>query len=105
VVAVHDDRMAESVAGRVPLVISGHFHKPSARVVDGTLFLRVGTTGGSGFTVFTRTGGTPLSAEILYFKPAAPASLVAYDEVTQSPETGDLTVKRHLVAEEFALPR
>src|SRR5207253_565781 len=27
IVAVHDDRMAESVTGMVPLVLSGHFHK------------------------------------------------------------------------------
>src|SRR5437868_643026 len=53
IVAVHDDRMAQAVAGYVPLVISGHFHKSSAKVVNGTLFLRVGSTGGAGANVFT----------------------------------------------------
>ncbi|HEX8098790.1 MAG TPA: metallophosphoesterase [Actinomycetota bacterium] len=101
VVAVHDDRMAESVAGRVPLVVSGHFHQASARVLNGTLYLRDGTTGGAGFTVFTQTGGIPLSAEILYFSPGPPATLVAFDRITQSPETGNLSVERHLVAQEF----
>ena len=38
IVAVHDDRMAEAVAGYVPLVVSGHFHQQSARAVGGTLF-------------------------------------------------------------------
>ncbi len=100
IVAVHDDRMAEDVAGRVPLVISGHFHRPSASVVDGTLFLRIGSTGGAGANVFTQTGGVPLSAEILHFQPGPPPVLVAYDLVAQSPETGSLTFERHLVQAE-----
>jgi predicted MPP superfamily phosphohydrolase len=101
VVAVHDDRMAEAAAGFVPLVISGHFHKPSVRVVNGTLFLRVGSTGGAGANVYTQQGGVPLEAEILYFERTATPKLVAYDLIQQSPESGSLTVKRHLVVQEF----
>jgi predicted MPP superfamily phosphohydrolase len=101
IVAVHDDRMAEAVAGLVPLVLSGHFHEPSARVVNGTLFLRVGSTGGAGANVFTQEGGVSLSAEILYFDRAGEHELVAYDLIEQSPETGSLVVERHLVATEF----
>jgi predicted phosphodiesterase len=104
IVAVHDDRMAEAVAGYVPLVISGHFHVPSARVVDGTLYLRIGSTGGAGANVFTTQSGVPLSAEILHFDPGTnggPPRLVAYDLITQSPTTGSLTIQRHLVADEF----
>jgi hypothetical protein len=69
--------------------------------VDGTLFLRVGTTGGAGPTSFTEEGDVPLSAEILYFEPGDPAALVAWDVIQQLPATGDLTVTRHLAAEEF----
>ncbi|MEX0989924.1 MAG: metallophosphoesterase [Actinomycetota bacterium] len=104
VVAVHDDRVGEPLAGRVPLVVSGHYHEASARVIDGTLFLRAGTTGGAGPISFTSEGGVPLSAEILYFDPASTtdgASLVAWDVVEQDPGTGNLTVTRHLVEEEF----
>lgn len=101
IVAVHDDRMAEAVAGYTPLVISGHFHKPSARVVDGTLYLRVGSTGGAGANVFTQVGGVPLSAEVLYFSRESPHTLVAYDLIEQSPESGSLTVRRHLIEEEY----
>jgi predicted MPP superfamily phosphohydrolase len=101
ILAVHDDRMAEAAAGLVPLVLSGHFHAPSARVVNGTLFLRVGSTGGAGANVFTQEGGVPLSAEILYFDRAGTNGLVAYDLIQQSPESGSLVVERHLVAEEF----
>jgi predicted phosphodiesterase len=102
VVLVHDDRMAEAVAGRVPLVLSGHFHHHAARETDGTLFLRAGTTGGSGADVFTEPGGIPLSAEILYFDTStAQPTLVGFDVIEQSPETGSLTIDRHLVEREF----
>jgi predicted phosphodiesterase len=101
IVAVHDDRMAQSVAGHVPLVISGHFHVNGSRTQDGTLYLRVGTTGGSNFATFLPDQGIPLSAEVLYFEPGTPPRLVAYDLIEQSPKTGALTVTRQLVEEEF----
>lgn len=101
VVAVHDDRMAEEVAGRVPLVLSGHFHEEGERVDHGTLYLRAGSTGGSGFNVFTEPGGIPLSADVLYFAREPEPKLIAYDVIDQSPESGSLTVDRHVVEDEF----
>ena len=101
VVAVHDDRMAESVAGFVPVVLSGHFHEEAQAVDHGTLYLRAGSTGGSGFGVFARTGGVPLSAEVLYFQRAPEPKLIAYDVIDQSPQSGSLTVDRHVVRREF----
>jgi predicted MPP superfamily phosphohydrolase len=102
VVAVHDDRMAEAVAGRVPLVISGHFHETAATVRNGTLFLRIGTTGGSGAGIF-RDLGVPFSAEVLYFSRDTQPELVAYDVIEQLPESGSLTVQRVNVVQEFGL--
>ena len=107
IVAVHDDRMAEDVAGDVPLVISGHFHQASSRYLDGTLFLRIGSTGGAGANVFVTGSGVPLSAEILHFRPATdgePPSLVAWDLVTQSPVSGDITIQRHTVEAQSTSP-
>jgi predicted phosphodiesterase len=101
VVAVHDDRMAEAVAGRVPLVLSGHFHENKATVVDGTLFLRVGTTGGSGAGIFRGLEGIPFAAEVLYFSIEEEPRLIAYDLIEQLPESGSLTVQRVTIAEEF----
>jgi predicted phosphodiesterase len=99
VVAVHDDRMAASVAGYVPLVISGHFHENRITVVDGTLYLRVGTTGGSGAGIF-RGLDVPLSAEVLYFDRTT-RRLLAYDLIEEDIQTGALTVHRHVISEEF----
>jgi hypothetical protein len=70
-------------------------------VVDGTLFLRDGSTGGAGANVFTQEGGIPLQAEILTFSKTDPPRLVAFDLIQQSPETGSLIIERHLVSEEF----
>lgn len=100
VVAVHDDRMAEDLAGRVPLVISGHFHDPLTAIRQGTLYLRVGSTGGAGVNIFSEEGGVPLSAQILTFRTSDTGSeLVAYDRIEQSPTSGSLTVRRHRVSE------
>jgi predicted phosphodiesterase len=101
IVAVHDHRMADAVAGQVPLVVSGHFHRNHVDAVDGTIYLEVGTTGGAGPTGFTLEGDLPFSAEVLYFRPAAEggARLVAWDLVIQFPETGTLQIERHLASE------
>lgn len=106
VVAVHDDRMAEDAAGLVSVVAGGHFHENTATVRDGTLFLRVGTTGGAGPTGGFRSDGEQvlLAAEILYFRPATadgPAELIAWDVIQQDTGSGDLTVERHVLASEF----
>jgi hypothetical protein len=99
IVAVHDDRMAEQIAGTVPLVISGHYHVFAQRVEKDTVYLRVGSTGGTGETVFTEPGGFPLSAELLIFDRGDPPTLVAFDLVAQSPESGSISLTRHLVSD------
>ncbi|HEX6399112.1 MAG TPA: metallophosphoesterase, partial [Actinomycetota bacterium] len=101
VVAVHDHRMAQEVAGRVPLVVSGHFHRNHVEVIEGTIYLEIGTTGGAGPTGFTSEGDDPFAAEVLYFRPGADGAmrLVAWDVVTQFPETASLQIERHLVSE------
>jgi predicted phosphodiesterase len=101
ILAVHDDRMAEEIAGLAPLVLSGHFHEESQQVERGTLYLRIGSTGGSGFNVYTEPGGVPLSAEVLYFRRGPEPELIAYDVIDQSPQSGSLTVQRHVVRREF----
>lgn len=99
VVAVHDDRMAQELVGRVPVVLSGHFHKARASSMGGTLYLRAGSTGGAGVNMFRDSTPVPLSATVLYFERDGEADLIAYDLVQQSPTTGRLIIQRHLVAE------
>ena len=101
ILLVHDDRMALGVAGKVPLVLSGHFHENRDEVIDGTVFLRVGSTGGASPTGFTAEGVVPFSAEVLYFRgdDEGGIQLVAWDVVTQFPATGSLEIARHLASD------
>jgi predicted phosphodiesterase len=100
VVAVHDERMADAVAGQVPVVVSGHFHVTATRQRGGTIFCQVGTTGGAGAD-FLEDPGIPLSAEVLHFDRTAPHALLAWDVIEQSPQNGSLTVQRHLASEQL----
>ena len=93
--------MAEAVAGLVPLVISGHFHDTVASVENGTLYLRIGTTGGSGAGIFRDLADIPFTAEVLYFSRGEDPELIAYDVIEQFPESGSLTVHRTTVSVEF----
>jgi hypothetical protein len=102
-VVIHNDEQALSAAGLVPLVISGHGHIASARAIEGTLFLRTGTTGGSGLGVFSVEEGIPLSAQVLHFQ--TDGSLLGYDVIEQSAETGSVTLDRHVVALDFPEPQ
>ena len=100
----HRGRPRRSDGGRdrglVPLVVSGHFHENRDQVIDGTVFLRVGTTGGAGPTGFTVEDDVPFSAEVLYLREeAGEMHLVAWDVVTQFPETGSLEISRHLASD------
>jgi predicted phosphodiesterase len=99
VVAVHDDRMAEDLAGRVPLVISGHYHRARVRLVDGTLFMRAGSTGGAGVNMFEADPPVPFSATILHFERGDRPRLAAFDIIEQSPTTGRFQIERHLPPE------
>lgn len=98
ILAVHDGRMARASAGLVPLAISGHFNEFAEFQDQGTLFLRVGTTGGGGVDTFIADQSVPLGAQILYFD-GDPLGPVAYDWIELDPRTGSLTLDRRLVPE------
>ncbi|MDQ3991450.1 MAG: hypothetical protein M3245_03955, partial [Actinomycetota bacterium] len=66
---------------------------------EGTLFLRIASTGGGGgLEPFGFPQRIPLSAQILYFE-GAPPELTALDLVEVDPETRDLTIRRRLVTD------
>jgi predicted phosphodiesterase len=96
VLAVHDALEAEKVPGHVPLVLAGHTHRRKQRVVDGTRFLTVGSTGAGGIGTFTVDTDAAYEAEILHF---VRSRLVAVDYVTLKGITGDLTIQRDVVEE------
>jgi predicted phosphodiesterase len=95
IVLLHDDRMAVELAGRVPLVLSGHFHRFDADVQEGTFFLQTASAGGGGLDTFVDVEPLPLAAEVVYLD-GSPPRLVAVDRVALEPETRQLLVERQL---------
>jgi hypothetical protein len=92
--AVHDLRQAEDVAGWVPVVVAGHTHQRSSAEEEGTLFLTVGSTGATGLGSFLVETQLAYEAEILRFDGDR---LVAIDYVTLQGVSGDFTVERQVV--------
>jgi predicted MPP superfamily phosphohydrolase len=86
---VHDPTRLDAILGSVPLVLSGHLHKRSVRVQNGTRVMVEGSTGGAGLTStgferLTEGDPVPLEATLLYFAKTGDRAgqLVAYDAVT-----------------------
>lgn len=69
VAVIHDPAESKALAGSVPLVLSGHMHSRSTRLLPGRTRLMVqGSTGGAGLRALD--GGeepTPMTLSVLYF--------------------------------------
>lgn len=100
VALVHDPRLAEHLAGRVPLILAGHEHqRRTATLVNGpdrSRLLVEGSTGGAGLRGLEGEHPRPLEMSILYFDQAR--QLLATDEITVG-GTGlaEVTLKRHFI--------
>jgi predicted phosphodiesterase len=94
--AVHDLRQAEGVAGWVPVVVAGHTHERSGRTEDGTSFLTVGSTGATGLGSFLVDTALAYEAQVLRFDGSR---LAAIDYVTLQGVSGAFTVEREVVPE------
>jgi predicted phosphodiesterase len=92
--AVHDPLLGEAAWGRVPLVVAGHVHRPSALHRSGTLVLTVGSTGSTGLGSFTVDTGRPYEAQILRF---TAGRLISVDRVALRGVGGAFRVERQLI--------
>jgi hypothetical protein len=101
---VHDPASAEPLAGVTPLVLAGHRHErttrdllaPDGSIVDRTLLMVEGSTGGAGLRGLESDSPVPLELSVLYL--GADHALQAYDEVSVG-GTGqaEVTLERHLI--------
>ena len=91
ILAVHDERLAEGSYGSVPLVLAGHTHERGLEEIDGTLLLRVGTTGATGLKSLTLETDRNYEAQVIYLRNAVP---VAVDYVTFRGVSNDFQVER-----------
>ncbi len=89
---IHEPYAVPPLAGKVPLVLDGHFHSRNIEWDDSgdspTLVMREGSTGGAGisadFQAIEAGNPLPLSATLIYIARAGDRAgqVVAYDEVT-----------------------
>ena len=85
VAVVHDGAAADEMDGTVPVVLSGHYHRPrAAPAAEGTLSFFQGSTGASGLRGLEGPAlekPTPVRASVLYFDRST-RSLQAWDDIT-----------------------
>lgn len=94
VVLVHNPAVAEAVLGKVPLVLDGHTHKRRARIVDGTLELTQGSSGGAGLRTLDKGEPLPLQMSVLHFDDKG--ALLAVDDISVGGlGQRSVTVERH----------
>ena len=80
VAVVHDPRLAQPSAGRVPLILTGHAHERRGRRIGNTLQLAQGSSGGAGLRTLDRGDPLPLQMSILHFD--VQGKLLAVDDLT-----------------------
>lgn len=81
---IHDPSAAALLDGRVPLVLAGHTHRRSTRIMEsGTRLFVQGSTGGAGLRALETEKPTPIECSVLYFD-STTKRLVAWDDITVS---------------------
>jgi hypothetical protein len=68
VVLIHDPAEGQAFDGTAPLVLSGHMHQRSTRLMPaGTRLFVQGSTGGAGMRGLEHEEPTPIEMSVLYF--------------------------------------
>jgi predicted phosphodiesterase len=91
ILVVHDERLASDSFGSVDLVLAGHTHERGIEQIDGTLLLRVGTTGATGLKSLTLETAKNYEAQVIYFRGS---TAVAVDYITFEGTSNDFQVER-----------
>jgi hypothetical protein len=98
IAAVHDSGQASLLPGLVPVILSGHIHRSSVDVVDGSILINAGSTGAGGIRGVERASETPSSVQVLYFDPGT-VRLVAVDTIVIYGFSQEFQVSRRVFAE------
>ncbi len=67
IIAVHNFNLAETLVGKVPLILHGHNHQLNISLENGTIIVNAGTTGGAGIRGLQATKEIPYSVVLLHF--------------------------------------
>ncbi|MBA3742580.1 metallophosphoesterase [Sporichthya sp.] len=79
---IHDPTMGYPLDGAVPLVLAGHSHARSTKLLEnGTRIFIQGSSGGAGLRALEGESPTPIECSVLYFD-AATKRLAAWDDIS-----------------------
>ncbi|TYP54313.1 Icc-related predicted phosphoesterase [Thermosediminibacter litoriperuensis] len=87
IIAVHNPKATNSLAGAVPIILNGHTHRSSIIEEKGTFIINAGSTGAAGIRGLQSESDIPYSAALLYLKKPAGtgnARLIAVDVIKVS---------------------
>lgn len=106
VLVIHDPADTALLDGVAPLVLAGHLHQRSTRLLpDGTHVMVEGSTGGAGLRALQTEEPTPVMLSVLYLDPTT-RRLAAWDEISLGGlGLASATIERHLVGDEDERPR
>lgn len=96
-VAVHDPKLASQLPGKVPVVVNGHTQRENIEIINGTVFLDAGSTGGGGYRNFEQGRESPSTLHILYIQ-KNPMKLTAIDIITIYGFSQEFSVERRILA-------
>ncbi|MCL6447301.1 MAG: metallophosphoesterase family protein [Armatimonadetes bacterium] len=96
---VHNPETARAFAGKIPVLVAGHTHRPAIEKIDRSIFINPGTTGAAGTRGLETGTGIPYSAAILYFTHPPGPELRAVDTVKYNPLSGKFSVERQIILE------
>jgi predicted phosphodiesterase len=97
VLLLHNYRVAEPLAGTVPVLLYGHDHRARLAERDGSTLVDAGTTGAAGVRYFTVAVPPPFSAALLSFRPGTPPRLIAVDLIEVRQPEGSFSIQRYPV--------
>jgi predicted MPP superfamily phosphohydrolase len=94
---VHDPTAAEPLDGTVPLILAGHTHRRSTKLLEGGTRLFVqGSTGGAGLRALEPSEPTPVQCSVLYIDRST-KKLQAWDDISLGGlGLASASVSRHL---------
>jgi predicted phosphodiesterase len=97
VLLLHNYRVAEPLAGAVPLILYGHDHRARVTREAGSVLVDAGTTGASGVRYFTVADPPPYTVALLSFRRDAPPRLTAVDVIEVREPEGGFSIQHHAI--------
>lgn len=96
IILLHEPDVARAFVGKSPIIVSGHDHILAAESINGTVWIRPGSTGASGVRYFIDEEGSAMAitAAIIYVVKDPKPRAVAVDLIAITSPDGEFTITR-----------